>query len=117
MITITCTESEKRKLCKDETNIMCEICYALGACKEFDESCSKCKRYRGKYIKWNIIPAPKKKAVNSEGDGSSCCNCYWNCAGTCKNEQCGYYKMSIESVMDIVPLNHCSEYSAHEGDG
>lgn len=55
MITIKCTESEKRKLCSDEANIMCSICYALGACKEFNAGCSKCKRYRSKYINWEII--------------------------------------------------------------
>lgn len=112
MITITCTESEKRKLCRDETNIMCEICCSLGACKEFDESCSKCKRNRSKYIKWDIIPAPKKKAIR---DNRSCYSCCWNCAGTCKNKQCGFYKMSIESIIGIVPNSHCSDYSAHKG--
>ena len=55
MITIKCTESERRKLCSDETNIMCNICYALGACKVFDGACGKCKRNRGKYIRWEIV--------------------------------------------------------------
>lgn len=55
--------------------------------------------------------------VSSEEDRCSCYNCYWNCAGTCKNEQSGYYKMSIKSVMSIPPYNNCSKYEAYEGDG
>lgn len=115
MITIKCTQYEKRKLCADETNIMCNICYTLGACKEFDAHCSKCKRNRSKYIKWEIISKPKKKAASSEGDSSSCCNCYWNCAGTCRNEQSSFYKMPIKEVMKTQP--RCDVYSAYEGDG
>lgn len=60
MITITCTESEKRKLCNTEANVMCNIVYALGACKEFNGACEKCKRHRSKYVEWEIISKPKK---------------------------------------------------------
>ena len=66
MITIKCTESEKRKLCNGETNIMCSICYALGACKEFDGHCSKCKKHRSKYVQWDIVKSKQKKSSNEE---------------------------------------------------
>lgn len=55
-------------------------------------------------------------ALEEAENGSSCCNCYWNCAGTCKNKRSAFYKMSIESIMDILPSNQCCEYSTDEGD-
>ena len=62
MITIKCTESEKRKLCNKEANVMCTICYALGACNEFDGHCSKCRKHRSKYVQWEIVkPTPYKR--------------------------------------------------------
>lgn len=115
MITIKCTQYEKRKLCADETNIMCNICYTLGACKEFDARCSKCKRNRSKYIKWEIISKPKKKSVSSKGDGSSCCNCWANECGMCIENSSPFYKMPIEKIIKIQP--HCDVYGAYEGDG
>lgn len=112
MITITCTESEKRKLCNTESNVMCNIVYALGACKEFNGACEKCKRNRGKYVKWTIISKPKKK---SEGDESSCHNCYWNTYDVCCCTRSPHWLQPIKNVMKVKP--HCDMYSAYEGDG
>lgn len=120
MITIKCTESEKRKLCNSASSIMCSTCYALGACKEFAGHCSKCKKHRSKYIQWDIVKSiPKKKRSEpkkkkSEGDGSSCHNCYWNTWGKCRCIGSPHCLQSIEDVMKVKP--HCDMYSAYEGD-
>ena len=113
MITIKCTESEKRKLCNDEASTMCNICYALGACKEFDGHCSKCKKHRSKYVQWDIISKPKKK--NSEGDGSSCYNCYWRDCGRCICTDSEYFLKDCDEVKKVGYC--CEQYSAYEGDG
>lgn len=99
MITIKCTESEKRKLCKDETNIMCNICYTLGACKEFDARCDKCKRHRGKYIKWDIQKSKAKKKVVKEEKSCFTCHwkesCHWSNDGACGNSKSPYYQNNV----------------------
>ena len=115
MITIKCTESEKRKLCSTESNVICHVCYALGACKEFIGECEKCKRHRSKYVKWEIISKPKKKEA---GDASSCCNCYWNDSGTCTDKKSAFYRQPIDTARKILGRkSHCATYAAYEGDG
>lgn len=115
MITIKCTESEKRKLCSKESTVMCDIVYALGACKEFDGACARCKRNRSKYVEWDIIPAYKKKTVSSERGDSSCHNCYWNTYGVCCCTRSPHWLQPIKNVINVKP--HCDMYSAYEGDG
>lgn len=114
MITITCTESEKRKLCNTESNVMCNIVYALGACKEFNGACEKCKRHRSKYVEWEIISKPKKQKSSNE-DTRTCCNCWANERGMCIENSSPFYKMPIEKIMKTRP--RCDVYGAYEGDG
>ena len=96
MITIKCTESEKRKLCSHDYNIMCAMVNALGHC---GDDCSKCKRNRGKYIKWDIQkPKAKKKAVKEEKSCLTCHwkeSCHWNDDGECGNSKSPYYKINV----------------------
>ena len=115
MITIRCTESEKRKLCENGYfSVVCGICYKLGACKEFDGHCSKCRKHRSKYIEWEIISKPKQQK-SSNGDTRSCCNCWANEHGMCIENSSPFYKLPIEEIMKT--QQHCDVYGAYEGDG
>lgn len=114
MITIKCTAAEKRKLCSTEANVMCNVCYALGACKEFDGECEKCKRNRGKYVKWEIISKPKKQKSSNE-DTRTCCNCWANECGMCIETRSPFYKMPIWEIRKTQP--RCDVYGSYEGDG
>lgn len=127
MLTIKCTESEKRKLCNGEANIMCSICYALGACKEFAGHCSKCRKHRSKYVQWNIVKSKPKKAKVKESakskDPRGCPNCYYSsdirgskiAPGHCRCKESEFYLRDIHDVM--LKQNFCEQYSAYEGDG
>ena len=102
MITIKCTESEKRKLCNTESAVMCGICYELGACKEFEGDCAKCKRHRSKYVKWKIQKKPKAK--KSKQEGKNCLNCKWNRDGRCENAD------SLFAFLKVNALRSCIYY-------
>lgn len=111
MITIRCTESEKRKLCSHDYPIMCAMMDALGHC---EADCGKCRRHRKDYINWEIISKPKKQKSSNE-DTRTCCNCWANECGMCIETRSPFYKMPIWEIRKTQP--RCDVYGSYEGDG